>query len=217
MNIDNITGIIVSYNTADLLRACVESIRKFYPTLKLIIIDGSDRNNPCFEYSRSIKDQYTRVENLCRNIGHGRGMTTGIALCQTEYFLLIDSDTEILQGRIIERLYTMLTTDNVYTPAQCLYGVGQVVFTDANGHNTNNPPYIRYLHPHFALIRKSIYLILPPIIHHGAPMIKAMNAVTTNPTTDVLNFPNLSDWILHKGRGTRALNPPEFHPGTWEK
>ncbi|MFA7283688.1 MAG: glycosyltransferase family A protein, partial [Candidatus Omnitrophota bacterium] len=50
-----ITGITVCQNTKDLIKRSYESIRKFHPEMPIIIIDGSDSNDPCYIYTRSLQ------------------------------------------------------------------------------------------------------------------------------------------------------------------
>ncbi|MES2397946.1 MAG: glycosyltransferase [Bacteroidota bacterium] len=202
---EQVTGIIVSYNTRNLLCKCVESIRKFYPTMKLIIIDGSKPSDPCYYFARSLINYVTKVHSVNRNIGHGEGMNLGISKCESEYFLLIDSDT-VINGNIIPEMLDKIKNS---------YGVGQVVNVDNNGMNTDKG--IKYLHPYFALINKDQYFKYLPIIHHGAPMINSMIDINKKKKSKLLiDFP-VEKYVKHLGRGTRALNPKDFHPKHWDK
>jgi glycosyltransferase involved in cell wall biosynthesis len=207
---DNITAIIVSYNTADILRSCVESIRLEYPKLKIIIIDGSDETNDCFTYTQTLRDDITLVKNYRQNIGHGPGMNLGIGFCKTRYFLLIDSDVIIRRHGIIEYMAILMDGNR----DKC-FGVGRVVMVNNDGGNVDKDG-IRYLHPHFALIDKMKYILLPAFINHGAPCINTMTQLETSPHRFFcINVP-FSDFIFHPGRGTRILNPPEFSPDKWD-
>lgn len=202
---DNVTGIIVSYNTRNLLSNCVTSIRKFLPSMNLIIIDGSAQNNPCFSFSKTLKNSNTKVLNVLHNIGHGKGMIAGINICETKYFLLIDSDIEMKENPLPEMM--KLIKNN--------YGVGQVVNVDKDGMNKEKG--IKYLHPYFALINKEKYLKYSPILHHGAPMLQAMIDIKNKKKSKTLiDFP-VEKYIHHLGRGTRVLNPKEFNPKNWDK
>lgn len=210
---NNVTAIIVSYNTRDLLRNCVESIRKFYPTLKIIIIDGSPPDSDCWQYVAGLEDDNTKVRLLEHNGGHGPGMVKGIELCETDYFLLCDSDVEIKQNRSIERMMHYFNTKSCDYGRE-IYGLGKVIQTDSLGNNTDYG--IDYLHPHFALIKKDAYLKFDPIINHGAPLINAMLHICIAGGARVVNFP-VENFIIHHERGTRALNPKEFNPANWDK
>lgn len=225
---NNVTAIIVSYNTRDLLKACIESIRRFYPTLKIIVIDGSPPDSDCWQYVGGLEDNYTKVRLLEHNAGHGPGMVKGIELCETDYFLLCDSDVTINKPTVIEQPMSWLTDERF---GHEFYGCGKMIHINRFGSNIPDPPpiisnvvlwspndkdIIPYLHPHFAIINKDAYNLYDPIINHGAPMIKAMQSVKKNGPHRFLNF-DWGDTITHHGRGTRALNPKEFNPANWDK
>lgn len=197
---ENITGIIVSYNTKDLLKNCFESVRKFYPNLKLIIVDGSHHANECFKYAKSLEDKNTRIVSLESNIGHGKGINIAVEYCSTEYFLLIDSDIIMNKKGCLEEMMSYFIMPNVY-------GVGQIISVDENG--SNNYKGMDYLHPHFCIIRKYLYKQFSVAIHHGAPLLKSMIDLSKQKTIILICFP-VEEYITHLGRGTRKLNPPEF-------
>lgn len=200
-----ITGIIVSYNQKHLLQQCVESIRVFYPEMKLIIIDGSPRNSECYKYARSLQDKNTMVKCVEYNIGHGNGMRLGIGMSKTKYIALIDSDT-IMKSKVFDHMIKLFD-ENVY-------GVGHVVHIDKNGTNCENG--IPYLHPYFCMINKHAYLGHDQIVHHGAPMIKTMMSIQQKQTHRLIDF-DLTDHVIHLERGTRVLRPKEFNPKSWVK
>lgn len=200
---NNVTAIIVSYNTAQLLKECYESIRAFYPTMKCIIVDGSDRNDECYRYAKSIQQINDKTISVGRNIGHGNGMKLGIAEVRTDYFLLIDSDVTIDKSGVVE---AMLERFLVYT-----YGVGQVIKVNDKGMNDENG--FNYLHPHFALIGTQEYFAFDPIINHGAPMLKAM----ISGAHELVDYFEVSKYITHHERGTRKLNPRAFQPKFWDR
>jgi len=194
---DKVTAIIVNYNTPELLTDCVNSIRKFYPTMDIVIIDGSEDDSVSF----SMRGMHTFTVPVKHNIGHGPGMNLGIRSCQTEFVLLVDSDVVIDKAGVIEAMMKM--------PSYA-YGCGQVVEVNEQGGNVDHEA-IRYLHPHFALIRRAAWVIHPPFINHGAPLLTTMKS-----RPHVRYFP-VEEYITHKGRGTRALNPEGFKPGNWDK
>jgi len=74
------------------------SIRKFHPDMPIIIIDGSDKDDPCANYVRSLASPLTTVYSLGYNIGHGKGMCMGIDKARTPYALIFDSDIEMLKS-----------------------------------------------------------------------------------------------------------------------
>lgn len=207
----NVTAIIVSYNTQALLQAAYESLRRFYPLMPVVIVDNSDLTNPCYRYARKIAYGPTKCVSNNTNLGHGPGMVLGISCVETEYFLLMDSDVTIDIEGVLEKMFYP------FTKLINLYGCGQIVKVDKNGMNEN--PFLEYLHPHFALIKKAAYDEYSPIINHGAPLIRAMHSLRNRhiPQKDFLmDFP-LTQYITHHERGTRKLNPRGFHPRFWDK
>ena len=205
-NIDQITGLVVSYNTKELLKRSIESLRVFYPDLPILIIDSSDENNECCHYVRELSrfdDTITSIY-VPGNIGHGKGMDKGIRNIRTKYVLLFDSDIEIISPCLEEMIYIF---------SRITYGVGQVITVDRNGSNCVDG--IAYLHPHFCIIQIDRYFSFPPFIHHGAPLLKTMLHISERGYENELKNFDLRKYVIHKGRGTRDLNPPEFL-NNWE-
>jgi len=213
---DNVTAIIVSYKTPDLLRSCVESIRRFYPTLQVIIVDGSPPDSECWVYCHELmQEPNTLVKCVEYNIGHGNGMKMGISMCETEYFLLVDSDVTIDKAGGLEFMI-----ETFQRSSNC-YGYGFIVEVNERGGGIGDESFehekiYRYIHPHFALIKKSMYLKYAPIINHGAPMIKSMIDIHEKKEDYIAYWP-VMEWITHHERGTRKLNPKEFNPANWDK
>ena len=166
-----VTGVVVSYNTENLMRRAYESVRKVHPKMNIIVVDGSDKSNSCYEYVCSIADEYTRVFHAKKNIGHGLGLKVGLSYVKTPFALLFDSDIEILKSPVLDML-KMMEDDT--------YGVGYIEKTAFDGHEWGNKPihktqgWMRYLHPYFCLIQMKEYRKYAPFIHHGAPAVNTM-------------------------------------------
>ena len=204
---NDLTGLVVSYNTKELLQTAIESIREFYPILPILIVDSSDQDNECYELVKvlSISDPQIKRIHISGNIGHGKGMDYGIININTKHILLFDSDIEMIEP-CLEIMLGALGLDH--------YGVGQVISVDKNGNNSENG--IPYLHPHFCIINTRLYCDYAPFVHHGAPLIKTMiDILYHNVNNELVNF-DVSAYVNHKGRGTRDLNPPEFL-NNWER
>jgi glycosyltransferase involved in cell wall biosynthesis len=200
-----VTGIIVSYRQTQLLVNCVGSIRKFYPTMPLVVVDGSGADSDCRRALQmlAVKDRNLRVAAFEENIGHGRGLKRGMELCNTPYALFIDSDT-VMKSPPLEGMLALMD-DNVY-------GCGLINRTDLQGHNHPNGP-VAYLHPYFCLINCAVYGRFSPPIHHGAPLIRTM--LELRGKAELRPF-NVEAHVLHLHRGTRALKPEGFKPANWE-
>jgi hypothetical protein len=169
MNIDGmITGVTVVHNTKDLIQRAYESVRKFHPKMKIIIVDGSDQNDDCYNYVCSLADKNTRVFHSDENIGHGRGLCVGIEYVETPYFLIFDSDIEMLESPV-QAMLDMMEEDTL--------GVGYTEKTAFDGFEWGCKPihktqgWMRYLHPYFCLLQMKEYLKYQPFCHHGAPAV----------------------------------------------
>lgn len=186
----NLTGVVVCYNTPELIRDSVQSIRNFYKNLQIIIIDHSQNGSNCWREVQSIK----RLGNISliqtnKNLGHGIGLNMGIEHVKTDNILIFDSDI-VMRVPCLEVMMMGLSKDT--------YGIGQVIKVDKNGVNNNDG--IEYLHPHFAIIKKDFYNIFAPFRNHGAPLLDTMKGLSYS-NVKIKDFP-VSNYILHKERGT---------------
>jgi hypothetical protein len=207
-----ITGVTVVCNTKDLFQITYESLRKFHKNMKIIIIDGSDSLDPCYSYISDIGkiDKNTSIIQVNYNIGHGRGMCTGIYYAETPYVLLFDSDIEMIKSPV-KGMLDMMEKDT--------FGVGFIEQTGLDGfvygvHAAHgNGPSIPYLHPYFQLIQVKNYRKFHPYCHHGAPCFLTMNEIYEKGlSTKILKeYPGLGhsrggvvrEYITHNVAGTR--------------
>jgi hypothetical protein len=231
--ISDITAISVTYNTKELIERAYNSIRLSHPLMKVIIIDGSDRFNPCYNYLESIRNAYTEIIHTDKNIGHGRGMDLGIHKISTKYALIFDSDIIMLKSPV-EEMLLMMQDDT--------YGIGWVYEIGVDGFDFGTPGRnhkiaIPYLHPYFQLINIDNYEKFAPYCHHGAPCYKTMIDIYNKGLSNrILKFfPGLtghtsgyginwvgrpSEYIQHDFGGTRNANKKsglEEIQGAWEK
>lgn len=205
--ISELTGLVVSYNTKELLQKAIESLRCYYPELPILIVDSSTPLSECYQYTKEISSIDVNIERLyvSGNIGHGKGMDIGIRKIQTDHILLFDSDIE-MKSPCLYNMLVALRSDQ--------YGIGQVITVDESGNNSEDG--IRYLHPHFCIINRERYFRYAPFVHHGAPLIKTMIGINQHRSGDELIDFDVPKYVLHEGRGTRNLNPPEFL-NNWER
>lgn len=227
-----ITGVTVTYNSKDLIEKAFTSLRKFHPTMDIIIVDGSEEKNPCFEYVCSLSDDHTRVLPVMYNIGHGRGMCTGLYYVETPYVLFFDSDIEMVKSPIKEML--SMFEENTF-------GVGYVEKTGFDGFNFGaranhaKEGWMPYLHPYFQLVKVSNYKKFYPYVHHGAPCYLTMLDIYKKGLSNKIlkEFPGLGhtagkgftwkpvlgEYIKHDTKGTRILNKKNGRQeieGVWE-
>ena len=207
---------MVSHNTIYLLKEAYESIRRFHPEMQIIIIDGSDRNDPCNAYATSLAGHYTTVAICGYNIGHGKGMDLGIKMCKTRFALIFDSDIVMVKSPL-QDMINMIEEDTL--------GVGYMEKTGLDGyeygakahHKTQGFMYM--MHPFFHIIQVANYFKYYPYVHHGAPCFKQALDVHKKGLTDKVykRFPGLGhtggkgwcwepvpgEYVKHDTAGTR--------------
>jgi len=225
-----ITGITVCWNTKDLIERAYDSIRKFHPEMPIIIIDGSDKDDPCATYVRGLASDITTVVSLGYNIGHGRGMCMGIERAKTPYALIFDSDIELLEP-CLPAMLAMMEDDT--------FGVGDIdERADFNrfihGPHGHVEGFVRYLQPYFQLIDIGNYRKFYPYVHHGAPCYLTMLDIHKKGLSGKIlkQFPGLShfsdaergqagtpsEYVHHGHAGTRGFRISKHFPdieGPW--
>lgn len=92
--------IIPSYNTKELLRACLESIYRETKrvSFEVIVVDSASRDGSAV----MVKKEFPKVKllELGQNLGYGAANNAGVKRSQGEWLLLLNSDTQILEGAI---------------------------------------------------------------------------------------------------------------------
>jgi len=155
----DITALVVSYKAKESLKTAYISLRKFYPIIPLIIIEGSPDLHSCLLYSKSLErsDLHTVVYDMDYNIGHGRGMEVGICLSKTRYVLIFDSDIEIITP-CIEKMLELFDDNVVAVGERYTMGIKGIRNVD-----------VAYVHPWFHIIDREMYFKYFPYVHSGAP------------------------------------------------
>ena len=227
-----ITGIVVTHNTKELIKRAYESVRKFHPNMKIIIIDGSDRNDDCYNYVCSLANENTRVFLSDENIGHGRGICVGIEYTETPYILIFDSDIEMLKTPV-QAMLDMMEENTL--------GVGYTEKTSFEGFEWGSKPahknqgWMKYLHPYFCLLQLKEYKKYAPFCHHGAPAVNLCLDIYNRGLSDevIKEFPGLGhssgkgwvwegkprEFIRHDTYGTRGVRVKKKKPeieGKWD-
>lgn len=216
--LSDITGITVSWKTKSLIEKSYNSFRKFHPDMRIIIIDGSDFDGPCYSYVKSLASEKTEVITVGYNIGHGRGMCIGLYYTLTKYALFFDSDIEMLKSPV-PKMMSMMEADT--------FGVGRIERTGFDGFSYGFKPthrnegWMPYLHPYFQLMNIENYKKFYPYIHHGAPCTLTMLDIYKKGLSNrvLKEFPGLDKYIKHEVAGTRKMrkqNGVSEIEGAWE-
>ncbi len=100
--------IIVSFNTKDLLRACLGSIHRSKRSTydwEIIVIDNASIDQSANMVEREFPD--VLVKRLKENVGFASGNNVGIRLANSRYILLLNSDTEVYVDTITKMIQFM--------------------------------------------------------------------------------------------------------------
>lgn len=96
--------IIISYNTKDLLIKCLQSILKANDNLKTqIIVVDNDSTDGSQAFVKQYFSQVHLIENK-KNLGFGVANNQAAQVATGEYYLFLNSDTEVVDGAISQLL-----------------------------------------------------------------------------------------------------------------
>ncbi|HEX5719127.1 MAG TPA: glycosyltransferase [Thermoanaerobaculia bacterium] len=90
-----IAAVVVNYNTRDLLRSCLESIRG-EGLLEVVVVDNASTDGS----PEMVRSEFPEVRLIANrhNPGYGGGANQGIAACRAPCVLLLNSDTLLQSG-----------------------------------------------------------------------------------------------------------------------
>lgn len=89
-----VSVIVVSFNTRELLRACLESIESHH---QVIVVDNGSSDGS----AQMVRDAFPAVIVIEQeNLGFGRGNNRGLEVASGEFALLLNSDAEATPGAI---------------------------------------------------------------------------------------------------------------------
>jgi glycosyltransferase involved in cell wall biosynthesis len=199
MNGAPVTAVIINFRTPDLVRRAVESFRSFYPSLPLLLIDNGsgDDSRRILESLRALAPADTLLMLNSSNRHHGPAMDQALHSVSTPFVLFIDSDCEVFRGGFIEAMLARAGEDR-----HC-YAMGKKVFMNDRGFDVPEGPGAHpYIRPICMLVRREMYLQLPPFERHGAPCLVNMQAAW-KAGFGLIHFP-VEDYVRHEGRGTAS-------------
>ena len=101
--------IVISYNTKQITKDCLESIIKSLKNssinYEIIVIDNIS-NDDSLEMLRKYSNKYSNIELIenKENVGFGRANNQGVRVAKSEYIFFLNSDIVVLEDAI-EKLY----------------------------------------------------------------------------------------------------------------
>ena len=120
-----VTIVIPHYQTHDIIRLCLRSIRKFTPQFYKVIVVDNDSKDESLEYLKSVKWLHLiqRKEVVKRGSwAHGSALDIGLTDTQTEFFLALHSDVMIKDSSWLSKLLTPFQKN----PALACVGTGKL-------------------------------------------------------------------------------------------
>jgi (N-acetylneuraminyl)-galactosylglucosylceramide N-acetylgalactosaminyltransferase len=101
-----VTLLVKSFIRKDCVENLILSIRKFYPTIQIIIVD--DSNPPLqFDYPN------VKTYNIEFDSGVSAGRNFGVSKVKTKYFVLLDDDFEFTEETCLETFYDIIERNDV--------------------------------------------------------------------------------------------------------
>lgn len=195
--LDKITVVIVHFKTLDYTKKALNSVRKFYPSVKIILVNnGDDKESKSFLSLFVQKDKNILLLTPGRNLHHGPGMHEAIKNVSTDWILTFDSDCELLRNSLIEDMFQKVD-ENTYVIGEII-NINKFGFFAKEGEQS-----FAYVHPKCALFNREIYWKLAPFEKHGAPCITNQIEAQSK-HYKLINFP-VDDYIHHIQRGTAGI------------
>jgi glycosyltransferase involved in cell wall biosynthesis len=194
-----VTAVIINFQTPDLTRLAVQSLRRFYPALPLLLIDNGSSDGSPDILREIIVATGGPVELLLNrsNRHHGPAMDQALHYLSTDFVLFMDSDCEMVAEGVIERMTEALRAD----PNN--YAAGKRIFMNRRGFDVQeHPGAFPVLRPMCLEVRRETYLALPPFERHGAPCLKNMRGAVER-GYGLVHVP-VEEYVRHKGRGTAS-------------
>ena len=191
------TAVIINFRTPGLTRRAYTTLRSFYPDLPVLLIDNGSGERSLEELAELARENPTTTALLAndRNIHHGPAMHQALMQLRSDHIFFLDSDCAVVRGGLLEEMVALLSR------SATAYAVGKMTWMNARGFDVpshaGGMPYIR---PPCMVIKRNLYLALPPFERHGAPCLRNM-AAAHEKKLELVDFP-VEEFVRHKGRGT---------------
>jgi len=97
---DQVSIVIVSYNTREFLRACLASVSDHYPdSLSRVTVVDNDSSDGTVKTIRAEFPEVAIIENPA-NLGYAKAVNQGIGASDTPYVLVLNPDIEVREGSV---------------------------------------------------------------------------------------------------------------------
>lgn len=193
-----VAAAIVNHATPDLTRMALWSLRSLYPDLPLVVVESGSPDDSA-QRLRALAPEVQPLTLIERpeNIHHGPGLDLALRHLDAEWALLFDSDCIAYRHGFLEAMLAAADAAGAYM-------IGQRLVIDRLGYapERSDEETFPYVHPKCALVRRALYLELPPFEKHGVPCLTNERAASAR-GLPLADFP-VDDYVFHLGRGTAA-------------
>lgn len=200
-----LTVLICQRQTRDATQLCIESLLRFYPNVKILVVDGrSQDSSTLYLQFMSLKYPNIRLWERDGTNSHGDTMHEAImGYINTEYVLLMDSDVITMRHGMIEGMMDQFKkNDNLYATGNLM------VVTRANdccGIPLDEADAIRYAHPCLSIYHVPTYKMLERSTDHGSPFCYNMQDAERK-GLDIGSYP-VDKYSVHiSGSSWQAIN-----------
>ncbi len=175
-----VTVLICQRQTKQMTQLCLESLLRFYPDIKIVIVDGDSQDDSTLylKYKALTNPNITIFERTGRTHSHGETMDDAIRkYVDTEFVVTLDSDVIVNRGGWIQGLHHEFLKDPT------VYAAGSLMLVTRENYAIGPPKdesdVLRYAHPSCSMYHVPRYKAMAPFADHGAPccynMIDAAN------------------------------------------
>ena len=105
-----VSAIVVSYNVADLLRRCLESLQQTEELHEVIVVDSSSADDSAAVVERDFHDVVLRV---VPNRGFGAGVNAGMEIATGDALLILNPDTTVPRGSVAALFDALYSKENI--------------------------------------------------------------------------------------------------------
>ena len=108
LNLNNITFIIVTFKSEDIIYRCIDSLPK---DSNIIIVENSNNH----QLKKDLEAKYSKLNVITQeNNGMGAANNKGIKLCKTDYAFVINPDVKFFENTMSE-LINLSSVHNDYS------------------------------------------------------------------------------------------------------
>lgn len=120
-NNTDVSIIIISYNTKDLIEKCIKSIVKHTKKIRyeIIVVDNGSTDGSV-DFLKKLSNKSTNIQLIesNKNIGFGPANNLGIEIASGRYILFLNSDT-IIHDNLICEMYEWMNKNKQYGISSC--------------------------------------------------------------------------------------------------